>query len=111
MKPRDLMLRGLAQRNGDVWVAICLEFDLAAQGDTLEEAKERLIAQTVSYLKDALLGQDRQHAHYLLHRRAPWHIFAKWYFCRAISKIDHVWRGAKAFCTAMPMQPGIPVSA
>lgn len=108
MKSRDLLLRCLVQRDGAVWTAICLDFDLAAQGDNAEEAMTHLASQINSYLIDALAGQDKAHAGYLLSRRAPLPVYAKWFFCRAVNHIDHVWRGAKAFCTVIPMQPQTP---
>lgn len=60
MKPRDLMIRCLAMREGDHWVAICLPFDLAVQAATVQEARLKLDEQIRDYLVDALGGEDRQ---------------------------------------------------
>lgn len=71
MKPVDLMIRCLALKRDGGWVAICLPYDLTAFGKSLGEAKKKLEAQIVDYLTDALVGEDRKHADYLLNRRAP----------------------------------------
>lgn len=73
MHPENLIVRCIARRDGDVYVALCLDFTLAAQGSTLEEARDKLHAQIASYVRDAF-GVDRQHAAELLTRKAPlWH--------------------------------------
>lgn len=35
-------LTAVLQREGDLWVALCPELDVASQGDTLEDAKANL---------------------------------------------------------------------
>ena len=35
-------LTSIIERDGDVWVATCLEFDIASQGSSLEEADVNL---------------------------------------------------------------------
>jgi hypothetical protein len=53
------------------WVVECLDFDLAAQDDTLEGAQRRLLDQVSSYVEEALTMDDGTHAEQLLSRRAP----------------------------------------
>lgn len=105
MKARELMLRCMARRDGPVWVAMCLDFDLVAQGDSFEEAREKLSEQVTFYVRDVLAGDDREHADYLLSRRAPLRYFAIWHGLRALSRLDHMWRGAKTFVAPIPMEP------
>lgn len=71
MKTECLVLSCLARRDGDVWVAICLDFDLAAQGDSLEHVKAKLEEQIKDYVYDALGGEDKEHAFALLARKSP----------------------------------------
>lgn len=83
MRPRDLLIRCLAEFDGQQWTAISLEFGLAAQADTFEQVKQSLDAQIQSYLHDAVNGEDRVHARYLLNRRAPVAAFLKYYIACA----------------------------
>jgi hypothetical protein len=53
------------------WVVACLDFDLAAQDDTIEDAQRRLIDQVNSYVSEALTMDGGAHAEQLLNRRAP----------------------------------------
>ncbi|MBD2520335.1 type II toxin-antitoxin system HicB family antitoxin [Nostoc sp. FACHB-973] len=36
-------LTGIIEREGDGYVSLCPEFDIASQGDTIEEARNNLI--------------------------------------------------------------------
>ena len=74
-----LFVHVLGEHRGDQWSLLCLEFDLAAQSDTLEDAQARLREQIKSYLHDAMEGEDAPHARELLLRRAPlryWLLYA-----------------------------------
>ena len=62
-----------------MWVALCLDFDLAAQGETFEEARNHLDGMITEYVADALTGPDRDHAASLLNRRAPWRYWLHYY--------------------------------
>lgn len=65
-----LVVRCVARRRGDVWVALCVDFTLAAQGDSLEEAREKLHAQIADYVTEAVTV-DAEHAAELLKRKGP----------------------------------------
>lgn len=71
MRAEQLVVRCYAKPEGDAWVAVCVDFSLAAQGDTYQEARSKLDAQIHEYVFDALAGEDRAHAEYLLTRKAP----------------------------------------
>lgn len=67
----QLRLRCYAeQQSADVWVAVCIDLCLAAQGDTCQEAKARLNAHIDSYVEDAFTV-DRADIHQLIPRPAP----------------------------------------
>ncbi len=78
-QPR-LLLRCYAEAVDGQWQAFCLDFDLAAQADTFEEARAKLETMLAEYVYDALAGEDREFADQLLSRRAPWPMWAKFYF-------------------------------
>ena len=110
MHPKDLLVRCLAEYDGHQWTAVSLEFGLAVQGESFEEVKSLLDSQIRSYLHDALVGEDRAHARYLLTRRAPVSAFLKWYSacfqCWIDRKlVDHHERRRKLFTEALRMQP------
>ncbi len=86
MRPGQLVLRCYAERTEGFWQAYCLDFSLGCQGDSFEEVKGKLEAQIGEYVYDALVGEDRPHAAYLMKRRASiahwlsyWRI---WCLCR-----------------------------
>lgn len=104
MNAGDLLIRCLALQEGDHWVAICLPFDLAAQAPTLPEAKAALLAQITSYLRDALVGEDQEHAGHLLRRRAPLKYWLMYWLAGAARRLmhdDHLRR----FKTTVPLAP------
>lgn len=109
MRPHELLIRCYAQRHGDQWVAVSLEFGLAAQGDSLAEVKQKLDEQLREYVYDALAGEDRAHARYLLKRRAPLSDFAKYYFLRLLcffrGSSGHKSDRLDLFTETMPLQP------
>lgn len=104
MKTGDLLIRCLALQEGDHWVAVCLPFDLAAQARTLPEAKVALREQIASYLRDALVGVDQQHASYLLRRRAPLKYWVMYWLAGAARRILHDGH-LRRFKTAVPLAP------
>lgn len=80
MQPKDLLIHCYFERDGDEWLAFCLDFTLVAQARTMEEANQKLLSQIREYVHDATVGEDRQHAGYLLRRRAPVKYWLKFYF-------------------------------
>lgn len=87
MKTSDLLIRCIALRENGQWVAICLPFDLAAQGATVDEVKVKMREQINNYLQDALVGQDRKHAADLLNRRAPLKYWALYWVASAVGRL------------------------
>lgn len=70
MRPITLTVRCMAWCEGEQWVATCIDLTLAAQAGTLDEARRKLHAQIMSYVREAMTV-DMQHAEQLLSRRAP----------------------------------------
>lgn len=110
MRPNQLLLRCFAEREDGLWVAYCLDLSLAAQADSLAEVKHKLDQQVREYVADALAGQDRKHATYLMTRRAPLGLWARYYFARlmvALNGLIHsqVPREEKVFREPVPMVP------
>ena len=104
MKPRQLLLRCMAQQRDNQWQAFCLDFDLAAQADTLDEAKRKLELQVEEYVYDALAGEDRQYADQLLTRRAPLSLWAQYYGFGLLKKFVEV-RSNRRFKEPIPLVP------
>ncbi|WP_051235677.1 hypothetical protein [Marinimicrobium agarilyticum] len=71
MKAQKLIVRCLvSKRKGEtLWVAQSVEFGLAAQGDSPEEAQQKLFAQVDDYIKEAL--REPEYRDQLLSRKAP----------------------------------------
>ena len=106
MRPANLLLRCYAEKEGNIWQAFCLDFTLAAQGDSFEEVKQTLEAMIRDYVTDALVGDDKEHANDLLSRKAPFSEWAKYYWLAARCKVVHAKNGLSClFEEAMPMVP------
>ncbi|NEV64147.1 type II toxin-antitoxin system HicB family antitoxin [Thiorhodococcus minor] len=90
IRPTELRLRCYAEREApDVWVALCLDFDLAAQGETFEDAKAKLDAMIDDYVRDAWEGEDQPFAESLLNRRAPLRYWLRFWWFSLWSRIRH----------------------
>lgn len=53
------------------WQAICLDLDIAVQGETLDEVRSALNSAVRSYVIDVLALKDGRDKYRLLNRRAP----------------------------------------
>lgn len=104
MKAKDLILRCLISQEDGQWIAMCLDFTLAAQADTPEQARRLLLSQIEEYLKDALVGVDREHASELLSRRAPVKYWIRYWMASCIHNIGNH-RLMKAFRQPVPLSP------
>jgi predicted RNase H-like HicB family nuclease len=89
MKLNQLILSCYARCTEGQWVAFCLDFDLAAQASTFEEAKTKLENMIKQYVFDALVGEDRAYAEQLLSRKAPPLEWIKYYFFVFIHRFIH----------------------
>ena len=80
MKANQLILRCYAEKKDSQWTAFCLDFTLATQADTCNEATAKLDTQIKEYLYDCLVGEDKDYAFQLLNRKAPLLEWVKYYF-------------------------------
>jgi hypothetical protein len=80
-----MKIRGMMANNGKVWIAMSLEFGLAAQATTEAEAKTKLTAQIQEYYDEALTLDEKFQAQ-LLGRKAPlsWYIR---YYCLKLKEL------------------------
>lgn len=70
MRRGPFYVRCYAKKDGDQWVAVCVDLCLAAQADSYEDAKRKLDSQVRDYVFEALTV-DQEHAAELLARKAP----------------------------------------
>ncbi|MGD0960468.1 MAG: DUF1902 domain-containing protein [Methylomonas sp.] len=103
MNPKQLIVKCYAEQEGDYWIALCLDFNLAAQGETFEEVKFKLEAMIAEYVYDALAGIDKPYAAQLLSRRAPFSSWFKYYIIRF--KVALLHNTARVFDEIMPLIP------
>jgi hypothetical protein len=92
VSPSSRIIRCLYEREGDQWQAFSLEFGLAAQASSINEAESKLESMVRSYVFDALFGEDRQHASMLLNRKATKSVYIRYYYTLFLSwlkKINH----------------------
>ena len=71
----DLALRCYARRNGQRWHAICTDLDIAADGESLHDAKASL-AECIDLYLEAVAESPPEERPRLLARRSPWRIRA-----------------------------------
>jgi hypothetical protein len=105
-----LVVRCYAERIGSQWQAFALDFDLAAQGDSFEQARQKLDAMIRDYILEALVGDDRAHAMQLLSRRAPLSMWARYYWLRLRTMLRSGSNGegddsGRAFSDPIPLVP------
>ncbi|WP_210448159.1 DUF1902 domain-containing protein [Pantoea ananatis] len=75
-------LRCMAYKQDGVFVATCLDLSLAAQGDSLHDAKLKLEEQITSLIEEA--KSEPQYARQLLlHRKAPASLWVKYWLIAA----------------------------
>ncbi len=106
MAPKDLILRCYCEKKGNLWQAFCIDLNLATQGSSLKDARNRLHQQIAAYLHDALVGEDKQYAAQLLNRKSPIYFRIKYHYYKCLCQID----GAKEnicriFDEIMPLAP------
>jgi len=104
------MIRCLLEKKDGQWIAVSLEFGLAAQADSEYEARRKLEVMVRSYVYDALVGEDKEHADILLKRRAPLGTFVKFYVAIMASRIRAYGGGQNgshnsAYREPVPMAP------
>lgn len=105
MRTKDLVLRCYAVQKKGAWEVFCLDFSLAAQADTLQEAKAKLEEMIKEYVFDALIGEDKEYADQLLHRSAPFSEWLKYYVALAKCRFPHIKDNLQCFLEPLPLTP------
>ncbi len=54
MSNKNLTFTGVVVKQGKSYTSLCLELDVASQGETIEEAKAALLEATALYLESAI---------------------------------------------------------
>jgi len=101
MNPKELIVKCYAKQEEGEWVAVCLDFCLATQGDSLNEVKRKLEEQITFYVGEAL--QDKEYGNQLLGRRAPVTQWLEYYFIRFTNMIYH--KASVVFDEMIPLRP------
>ncbi len=101
MRTNQLIVRCYAKQEEGSWVAVCLDFSLATQGDSLADVKKKLEDQLHSYVSEAL--QDKEYGAQLLNRRAPISLWLEYYYIKLTNLITH--KTNLVFNEIMPMRP------
>lgn len=57
---QKLLLHNLIEKEGNLYSAICLELNVASQGETVEEAKKNLQEVVELYLEDVIESGDEK---------------------------------------------------
>ena len=88
MNPKELIVKCYAEQESNYWIAICLNFNLASQANSFEEAKSKLEIMIIEYVYDALVGEDKIYAEQLLSRQASLSFWLKYYFIKIKSIVS-----------------------
>ncbi len=100
IKPKQLILRCYAKQEAGLWVAVCLDFTLAVQAETMLDAKRKLEEQIEFYVSEAL--NDKEYGGQLLGRSAPVSSWLEYYFIGLIGSFYH--SASVIFSETMPLR-------
>ncbi len=101
MRSNQLILKCYAKQEEGSWVAVCLDFSLAVQSNSLSDAKKKLEDQIHFYVSEAL--EDNVYGLQLLNRRAPIYSWLEYYYIKLLSILTH--KPNRVFNEKMPMRP------
>jgi hypothetical protein len=74
MAHRDHFTCYLTEHDG-IWEGLCADLDIAVEGRSMEDTRDRLGQAVRSYLAD-VMDEAPEHRERLLNRRAPWTVRA-----------------------------------
>lgn len=107
IRPSDIVVRCMGYKaHRGVWVAKCIDFDLVAEGASLQESREILISMIHSYIETVLKTEDKASISHLLLRRAPLKDRLIFSLIRILGSIRHKHNGPSAFEDALPVHLG-----
>ena len=110
-----ITLECIARGAGNQWEAVCLDFDLAVQGRSLEEVT-RLLRETIDTYIDDALAQPEHVRSAMLGRRAPFSVRLSWafrlFFAHTGLAVYPLFAGIGAYKVHLAATPpGVPVVA
>ena len=85
-RAQDVVLRGYVSGSGSDWQAICLDLDIAAQGQSMFEAKSILDSLVDDYLAEVRTLPDVDQKR-LLKRKAPLGLRLSYHFGYALASL------------------------
>lgn len=88
MQTKDLIVRCYVKKDGDLYVAVCIDLSLAAQANTVEEVVEKLEAQMFDYLCEAF--SEPEYAASLIQRKAPFSQIATFHWIKFLNHVDRL---------------------
>ncbi len=101
---KDLTVRCYGECRDGQWLLVCLDFSLVSQAESFDAALKSLDHQIACYVRDALVGEDREHAGALLRRRAPFGYWVRYYVAKFFAKRDELQR---SFREPLPLRPAM----
>ena len=107
MRPEDLKLRGYVEPERDgSWFAICIDLNLAAHGESAEEAKNKLHNQIRDYIEEAFMD-DSAYFNDLVPRVAPLSFRLKYRLIDIMCRVRDNAKRNKAclFTDRLPLKP------
>ena len=87
VRQRERILSCYAVHHKEGWEAICLDFDIAVQGESFSEVSQKLGEALRSYIEYIMTLPAEDRARFLA-RRAPWHVRAKFVIGVVLTKIS-----------------------
>ncbi|SET61939.1 DUF1902 domain-containing protein [Thorsellia anophelis] len=78
-------LRCMAYKQDSVYVAVCIDLNLATQADTIDDAIKALEAQILDFLDEAF--REPQYTESLLNRKAPLSLVLKYFWITFVISI------------------------
>jgi hypothetical protein len=73
-------LRCYLKKDGDVWIAVCVDLSLAAQSFSKQRAEKYLTSMIQEFVEDVTAGEDKEFREQLLSRRLPFFQRIEYYF-------------------------------
>ena len=96
MRSDDLKLRGYLQKESDgSWLAVCIDLNLVAQGDTQKEARSQLHIIIKDYLAEAFT-KDKKYLDDLVPRKAPFIFLFRYYLISVLVKFHKITHYARS---------------
>lgn len=87
MSPFNLKLRNYIEKEPDgSWLAVCIDLNLVAQGDSKKESCEKLHTMISDYLEEAFT-EDEKYFDDLVPRKPPFIFLIRYYWIVLLSKI------------------------